>query len=109
MIDRVHRELAEGDIRKIAETYHAWRGTECKKKYEDIRGFCNAANIEDIRHHHDILTPGRYVDAAVVEEDDEPFEDKIKRMIDTLSEQMNQAVKLDQVILANLEDIGCGV
>jgi len=26
MIDRVHRELTEEDIRMIADTYHAWRG-----------------------------------------------------------------------------------
>ena len=28
MIDRVHRELTDEDIGKIADTYHAWRGDE---------------------------------------------------------------------------------
>jgi len=80
MIDRVHRELTEDDIRKVADTYHAWRGDlpapglrqagkDCKAKYEDVAGFCKSATLDDIRHHSHILTPGRYVGAAEVEED----------------------------------------
>ena len=26
MVDRVHRDLTDADIAKIAGTYHAWRG-----------------------------------------------------------------------------------
>jgi type I restriction enzyme M protein len=109
MIDRVHRELTDEDIRKIADTYHAWRGDkDCQNKYEDIPGFCKAATIEDIRHYHHILTPGRYVGAAEIEEDTEPFEEKMERLIDALREQTKQAAALDQMIWANLEDIGYG-
>ncbi len=72
MIDRVHRELTEEDIRKIADTYHAWRGDKAAGDYEDISGFCRSATLDDIRHHNHILTPGRYVGAAEVEDDGEP-------------------------------------
>ena len=62
MIDRVHRELTDEDIRKIADTYHAWRGDkDCKANYEDIPGFCMSATFDDIRRNNYILTPGRYV------------------------------------------------
>ncbi|HHR85847.1 MAG TPA: SAM-dependent DNA methyltransferase, partial [Candidatus Acetothermia bacterium] len=119
MIDRVHRELTEDDIRRVADTYHAWRGDKDRdKQYEDVPGFCKAATIEDIRKHHHILTPGRYIGAAEVEDDGEPFEEKMARLTAALREQQKQSAKLDQIIWANLaclcvdarrqEDIGYG-
>jgi len=109
MIDRVHRELTDEDIRKIADTYHAWRGdADCKHKYENVPGFCKSATLEDIRRHNHILTPGRYVGAAEVEDDGEPFEEKMARLTKELREQMAEAGKLDKMIWANLEDIGYG-
>ncbi|MEZ0329881.1 MAG: class I SAM-dependent DNA methyltransferase [Dissulfuribacterales bacterium] len=113
MIDRVHRELTDDDIRKIADTYHAWRGdipvgAGSPRPYEDIPGFCKSATIDDIRHHGYILTPGRYVGAEAVEDDGEPFEEKMARLTTALREQTDKAAKLDQIIWANLEDIGYG-
>jgi type I restriction enzyme M protein len=109
MIDRVHRELTDDDIRQIADTYHAWRGDKgTKKKYADVPGFCKSATLDDIRHHGHILTPGRYVGAAQVEDDGEPFEEKMKRLVAQLREQQAEAARLDKLIWANLEDIGYG-
>lgn len=59
MADRTHREFTEEDIAKISETYHEWRKRD--GKYEDIKGFCKSANIEEITKHNFVLTPGRYV------------------------------------------------
>ncbi len=59
MIDRVHAELTDDDIRKIADTYHAWRGGD--RKYEDVPGFAKSASLADIREHRYALVPGRYV------------------------------------------------
>ena len=84
MIDRVHREFTDEDIRHIAAT------------------------LEDIRGHHYILTPGRYVGAAAVEEDDEPFEEKMGRLVAQWREQQAEAAKLDAIIAANLKDLGYG-
>jgi len=43
MIDRVHRELTDEDIRKIADTYHAWRGDQsCMVTYEMYPVFAKA-------------------------------------------------------------------
>jgi len=109
MVDRVHRELTDDDIRKIAGTYHAWRGDkDCEKDYEDVPGFCKAATIEDIRKHDYVLTPGRYVGAPPAEDDGEPFEEKMKRLTAELKEQMEEAEKLDTVIRQNLEMLGYG-
>jgi type I restriction enzyme M protein len=109
LIDRVHRELTDDDIRTIVETYHAWRGDKGrKKKYEDVPGFCKSTTLDDIRHHGHILTPGRYVGAAEVEDDGEPFDDKMARLTAELREQTKQSAKLDKLIWANLEEIGYG-
>jgi len=109
MIDRVHRELTEEDIKKIADTYHAWRGDkDCKASYQDIPGFCKSATLDDIRRNNYILTPGRYVGSAPQEEDDEPFEEKMQRLVAQLREQQAEAAKLDAAIAKNLEELGYG-
>ncbi len=108
LIDRVHRELTDEDIATIADTYHAWRGDETSGTYEDTSGFCKAATLDDIRKHGHILTPGRYVGAAEVEDDGEPFEEKMARLTTQLRQQMEESEKLDSLIWANLEDIGYG-
>jgi len=109
MIDRVHRELTEEDIKKIADTYHAWRGDrDCKANYEDIPGFCKSATLDDIRRNNYILTPGRYVGSAPQEEDDEPFEEKMQRLVAQLREQQAEAAKLDAAIAKNLGELGYG-
>jgi len=109
MIDRVHRELTEEDIKKIADAYHAWRGDkDCKASYQDIPGFCKSATLDDIRRNNYILTPGRYVGSAPQEEDDEPFEEKMQRLVAQLREQQAEAAKLDAAIAKNLEELGYG-
>jgi type I restriction enzyme M protein len=122
MIDRVHRELTDDDLAKIAGTYHAWRGDPLSHplpqgegrgeggvtKYEDVPGFCKSATLDDIRKHGHVLTPGRYVGAEASEDDGEPFEDKMKRLTATLRVQQKEAAKLDAAIAANLKELGYG-
>ena len=76
--------------------------------YADIAGYCRSASIEDIRKHAHVLTPGRYVGAEAVEDDSEPFEDKMKRLVATLREQQAEGAKLDAAIAANLKELGYG-
>jgi type I restriction enzyme M protein len=108
MVDRTHRELTDEDIRRIAGTYHAWRGEKDAGKYGDVPGFCKAASIDEIRKHGHVLTPGRYVGAEAVEDDGEPFEEKMQRLTSTLRQQMAEGRKLDAAIGANLKGLGYG-
>jgi type I restriction enzyme M protein len=108
LIDRTHRDLSGEEIAEIASTYHAWRGEKKDGVYEDKPGFCKAASLEEIKSHHYILTPGRYVGAAELVDDGIPFEDKMTKLTDTLYEQMREAVELDAVICKNLEVLGYG-
>ncbi|MBI5442059.1 MAG: SAM-dependent DNA methyltransferase, partial [Deltaproteobacteria bacterium] len=91
MVDRVHRELTADDIAKIAGTYHAWRGDKGAGKYADVPGFCKSAKVEEVQGHGFVLTPGRYVGAEEVEEDDEPFEAKMTRLVMELNAQFTES------------------
>ncbi len=108
MTDRVHRELTDDDIAKIAGTYHAWRGDKGAGKYEDVPGFCKSATLADIAKHGNVLTPGRYVGAEAAEDDGEPFDAKMKRLTALLREQQREATKLDAAIAANFKELGYG-
>ena len=108
MADRTHRELTAEDIERIANTYHAWRGEKDAGKYADIPGFCKSATMEEIRKHGHVLTPGRYVGAEEVEDDGEPFGEKMARLTAQLREQQAEAARLDQAIARNLEELGYG-
>ena len=100
--------LTAEDIAKIAGTYHAWRGTasarEADLKYEDIPGFCYSADLEEIRKHDHILTPGRYVGAAEIDDaDDEPIAEKIDRLTKELFAHFDESARLEQVVREQLE------
>ena len=108
LVDRTHRELTDEDIARIADTYHAWRGEKEAGDYEDIPGFCRSAPLEEVRKHGHVLTPGRYVGAEALEDDGEPFEEKMQRLTATLRQQQAEAAKLDAAIATNLKELGYG-
>ncbi|MEJ3958907.1 class I SAM-dependent DNA methyltransferase [Brachymonas sp. G13] len=108
LVDRTRRELADEEVQKIADTYHAWRGEDGAGEYADLAGFCKSASMEDIRKHGHVLTPGRYVGAAEQEDDGEPFEEKMMSLSAQWREQRAEAVKLDAAIEANLKELGYG-
>jgi type I restriction enzyme M protein len=106
LIDRTHRELSDEEIASIAQTYHAWRGEKSTGKYEDEPGFCKSATTEEIASHGYVLTPGRYVGAEEMEDDGEPFEEKMKRLTATLRGQFHESAKLEKDIEVNLGSLG---
>ena len=108
MISRTQKELTADDIANIARTYHAWRGEQKDGTYEDQPGFCKSATLEEIQKHDYVLTPGRYVGAAALEDDGIPFETKMTELTETLYEQMAESARLDKVIRKNLKGLGYG-
>ncbi len=102
LTDRVHRDLSREDIAQIADTYHAWRN---ENGYEDIAGFCKTISLDEIRRQGYVLTPGRYVGAVELEEDDEPFEEKIDRLTKVLEGQFTESSKLEEIIRQNLKKL----
>lgn len=104
MVDRKHRELSNDDIKKIAETYHNWRNIG--GDYEDIKGFCKSASIDEVKDNEYILTPGRYVGIEDVEDDGVPFEEKMSGLVKELSELFEESRSLEKEIKKNLGGIG---
>jgi len=108
LIDRTRKEFSDEDIARIAVTYHAWRGEKSAGKYDDIAGFCKAATTADIAAHGYALTPGRYVGAAEVDDDGEPLEEKMARLVAELDAQFDESAKLEQAIKTSLKGLAYG-
>jgi type I restriction enzyme M protein len=108
MTDRTHRELTDADLATVAGTYHAWRGDSGAGAYADQPGFCKSATLDNMRKHGHVLTPGRYVGAEAVEDDGEPFAEKMQRLAKTLHEQQVEGARLDAAIVTNLRELTYG-
>jgi type I restriction enzyme M protein len=105
LVDRIHRDLSDDEIARIARTYHAWRGEKSAGKYEDVPGFRMSAKMEEIASHGYVLTPGRYVGAEEVADEDEPFEEKMKRLASKLEEHFAESAELEKAIKQQLRGL----
>jgi len=110
MISRVQAELDDDAINRIAETVAAWRG-EAEEgatitEYQDIPGFCRSVPLAEIAEHGHVLTPGRYVGAEEVQDDDEAFAEKMQTLTEKLGEQMAKGAELDALIRQKLGGLG---
>ncbi|MEV4274918.1 type I restriction-modification system subunit M [Actinoplanes xinjiangensis] len=104
MIDRTERILTDVDLGKIADTYHAWRGTQSAKtkglSYQNVPGFCYTATLDEVAARDHVLTPGQYVGAAQVEENHsaEPLADRIERLTKQLFSNFEEAARLEKAV-----------
>lgn len=106
MISRVQSEFTDEVIARIAGTVAAWRGEVDAGEYQDILGFCRSVKLAEIAQHGHVLTPGRYVGAEEVEDNDEDFATKMQQLTEKLGEQMAKGAELDQLIRAKLGGLG---
>lgn len=103
MKDRVLRDFKAEDTKQITDTFHNWQSGE---NFEDKAGYCKSVKLAEIEKHDFVLTPGRYVGAAEVEDDGEAFADKMARLTIQLKGQFEQSDKLEQQIKDNLRGLG---
>ena len=126
MISRVQCELTDEVIARIANTVAAWRGEPARHSrkdidrhsreggnpellsppYTDIPGFCRSVPLAEIAQHGHVLTPGRYVGAEEVEDNDEDFATKMQQLTEKLGEQMAKGAELDLLIRQKLGGLG---
>jgi type I restriction enzyme M protein len=117
MKDRVLRDFSDEDVEKIAGTFRAWRCDSLTKNqeqgtknstavYADVAGFCKSATTAEIASHGHVLTPGRYVGAEDIEDDGEPFEEKMTRLSAELAVQFSESARLEEAIRNNLKGLG---
>jgi type I restriction enzyme M protein len=121
MISRVQCELTDEIIDRIANTVAAWRGEPTTvetvspsarnptSRYADIPGYCRSVTLAEIAEHGHVLTPGRYVGAEAVEDNDQDFADKMQTLTEKLGEQMAKGVELDALIRQKLSALGYAI
>ena len=104
MKDRTHREFTDEDIKKISNTYHEWKKKD--NHYEDVKGYCKSATLEDIEKNNWVLTPGRYVGIPDEIDDGIPFEEKMNKLVKELKINMEEGKVLDIKIKESLREVG---
>jgi len=72
--------------------------------YEDIKGFCKSATMEEVAGLDYVLTPGRYV-GLPDEEDDFDFNERFTQLKAELKRQMLEEERLNARILENLKKV----
>jgi type I restriction enzyme M protein len=102
LINRRTKELTAEDIQKITDTYHQWRSL--KGKYQDIKGFCNSADIGRVKELDYVLTPGRYV-GLPEDGDDFDFNERFSGLKKEFEAQLKEEEKLNVLILDNLKKV----
>lgn len=102
MVSRKLREFTDDDIAKVSKAFDDFRDGTLK----EVKGFSAVASIDDIAKQDYVLTPGLYVGIAEEKDDGEPFDEKMKRLTDELSESFAESNRLQEEIKKNLEAIG---
>jgi len=105
MVDRTRKEFSDADIEKITRAYHTWRGEGEAGAYQDVPGFCKSANLEEVKAHGYVLTPGRYVGAADVEDDEVPFAERLGILRASLNKQFGESFALEKLIEDSLAKV----
>ena len=102
MVDKIHRDFTDDDIKLIADTFSAFQDGILENK----KGFCAVATLQDISAQDYVLTPGRYVGIEEKEDDGEPFEEKMTRLTSELSGLFAKSHELEEEIRRKLGAIG---
>jgi type I restriction enzyme M protein len=105
LVDRTRKEFSDDDVETITRSYQAWRGEKNAGTYEDVPGFCKSATLEVIKGNGYVLTPGRYVGAADVADDEVPFADRFAALHAKLEKQFADAERSTTVIRAKLSGL----
>lgn len=104
-VSRTQIELTDEEIARIADTYHAWRGTT-RADYADEPGFCKSAPLDDVEAAGFTLSPGRYVGAPESEEDEVAFEERMATLVDELADEMAENERLGKAVRKALAEVG---
>jgi type I restriction enzyme M protein len=105
-VTRALNKFSDEQIENILGTYRSFAGEKGYSKYKDVLGYCKVVTKEEIAEKGYALTPGRYVGAAEIEDDGEPFEDKMKRLTSEYVKLSDESKTLDKQIRTNLKELG---
>ena len=103
-ISRRQVVLTEEHIKKIVGKFRLFEEGKSSKKIDEV-GFAKVATIEDIAKNGYVLTPGRYV-GIKMEENDTPFEEKMKSYSAELSKLLKEERKLTKKVKEVFKALG---
>ena len=89
---RKQKQLTDEELERMASVYHQYRR---KSHPDDVPGFCKVATLAEVREHNYALTPGRYVGAEDLDDNDEPFEDRLPKLVATIKQQFAESAELE--------------
>lgn len=103
MVTRRLKELNAEDIKKISSTYHDF----CKNEtIMDEVGFSRVISNDILEQNDYVLTPGRYVEFDLNDDEDISFEEKVDSLKQSLSQNIEESKKLDEEILNIFKILG---
>lgn len=106
LVSRRQRVLTDNDIHRITAVYQTYRRVGIAA--EGVSGFYRAAARDEVRGHSYRLTPGIYVGTEADESEDEPFDEKMPRLVEELRGLFAESERLQKKILANLTEFSYG-
>ena len=98
-ISRRQVVFADEHIAKMVEKFRMFERGEPEEKINEV-GFAKVATIEEIAKNGYVLTPGRYV-GIKLEEDETPFEKKMK----TYSEELSKLLKEEKELTEKVKEV----
>lgn len=99
LIDRKIRELTKEEIKETVDIYHNWLKDE---NYENIKGYCHSASIEEVRENDYSLVSGRYVG---IDNSSDLSNDEIDEQIKIVSAELKLLLKENQELSKKVEEI----
>lgn len=97
-IDRAHSEWTNDQIQEISGIVRRYREETGEEKYQDIKGRCKVATLDEIRTNDYSLNPGRYVEIVEKEMSDVDFDARMKELMSEFSILTSQAHELEEKI-----------
>ena len=104
-VDRAHNTWTDKQIQQIADIVRRYRGEEGASKYEDVKGLCKVATLEEIKTNDYSLNPGRYVEVKEKPVDDVDFEKRMKELMGEFTTLTNEAHDLEEKIMKDWKKI----
>ncbi len=102
---RKQKQLSVEELDRVSGIYREFRTVQPP---EELPGFCSVATADDIAKHRFALTPGRYVRSNNGEDEGEPFEERMPKLMTALSDQFGRADALQDAITDSLQEFGYG-
>lgn len=104
-VDRAHNTWTDEQIKEIADIVRRYRGEEGYTKYEDIKGRCRVATIEEIKANDYSLNPGRYIEIEKQDTENVDFKLKFLELMSEFSRLTNEGHELEDQIIKDWKKI----